>query len=31
MVSGQYRTVQGRIAELVADADPTTPIPACPG
>ncbi len=30
MVAGAYRSVQTRIAELAAGADPTTRVPACP-
>ena len=30
MVAGAYRSVQARIAEVVAGADPATPVPACP-
>lgn len=30
MVAGAYRSVQARIAELVAGADPDTRVPACP-
>lgn len=31
MISGQYRSTQARITELVADTDVSVAVPACPG